>query len=178
MNLKHMLLAALLLASPSFAGVERSGDASVAFTGKGPAGFKLEGKTNEVTIKDHGDKVVFSVPLSTLKTGIDLRDRHMQEKYLEVSKHPEAVLEVLWTSIKLPENGQTVTQTTNGKMTIRGKTKEVPVTYTVKRNGDVYEASGKVPLNLKDYDINIPSYMGVTVKPDIETAVSFSFKKT
>ncbi|QRK07398.1 YceI family protein [Archangium violaceum] len=178
MKLKHALMAAMLLASPSFAGVERSGDATAAFTGKGPAGFKLEGKTNEVVVKDQGDKVVFSVPLATLKTGIDLRDRHMQEKYLEVAKYPEAVLEVLWTAIKLPENGQTVTQTTNGKMTIHGKTKEVPVTYTVKRNGDVYEASGKVPLNLKDYDINIPNYMGVTVKPDIETAVSFSFKKT
>ncbi len=177
MKLKHALMVAMLFASPALAGVERSGDASAMFSGKGPAGFKLEGKTNEVTIKDQGEKVIFTVPLATLKTGIDLRDRHMHEKYLEVAKYPDAVLEVLWSVIKLPENGQTLTQTTNGKMTIHGKTKEVPVTYTVKRNGDVYEASGKVPLNLKDFDINVPNYLGVTVKPDIETAVSFNFKK-
>ena len=43
--------------------------------------------------------------------------------------------------------------------------------------GDTYQVTGTVPLNMKDFDINVPSYLGQTVKPDIETTVSFSCKK-
>ena len=178
MRLKTLLMTVLLLATPSLAGVERTGAANATFTGKGPAGFKLEGKTDQLSIKEEGDKVLFSLPLSTLKTGIDLRDTHMREKYLQVDKYPNLVLEVPWSAIKLPEDGQTATQTVPGKMTLHGQTKDVSVTYTVKRTGDVYETSGKVPLNLKDFGVDIPSYLGVTVKPDIETLTTFSFKKT
>lgn len=177
MRSKILLTLMVLVATPVLADLERSGPASATFSGKGPAGFKLEGKTEEVTLKDDGKTVVISVPLATLKTGIDLRDRHMREKYLEVEKFPHAVLEVLWSAIQLPEEGKTTTQTVPGKMTLHGKTKDVSVTYTLKRTGDAYEASGKLPLNLKDFDIILPNYLGVTVKPDIETLTSFQFKK-
>ena len=178
MRHKSLLLTVLLLATPVLAGVERTGAASATFTGKGPAGFKLEGKTDQLTVQDAGEKVVFTLPLASLKTGIELRDTHMREKYLQVDKYPNAVLEVAWSAIKLPEAGQTVTQTVPGKMTLHGQTKDVSVTYTVKRTGDVYEASGKLPLNFKDYGVDVPNYLGVTVKPDIETLTTFSFKKT
>ena len=178
MRFKTLLMTALLVATPSLAGVERTGDANATFTGKGPAGFKLEGKTDQLTLKDDGQKVTFTLPLATLKTGIDLRDSHMRDKYLEVAKYPDLVLEVPWSAIQLPEDGKTVTQTVPGKLTLHGQTKDVSVTYTVKRVGDVYETSGKMPLNLKAHGVDIPNYMGVTVKPDIETLTTFSFKKT
>src|SRR5438132_5755067 len=102
------LLATLVVALSfsAFAAVSKSGDANVTFSGKGPAGFKIEGKTAELTVKDDGKAVTFVVPLATLKTGIDLRDRHMREKYLETDKYPNAVLEVPWSAIKLPEDGK------------------------------------------------------------------------
>ncbi|MET0403945.1 MAG: YceI family protein [Cystobacter sp.] len=177
MNSKALLTLMMVLATPAFAEVERSGTASATFSGKGPAGFKMEGKTEEVTVKDDGKTVAISVPLTTLKTGIELRDRHMREKYLEVDKFPHAVLEVPWSAIKLPEDGKTTTQTVPGKMSLHGKTRDVSVTYTVKCAGDTYAANGTVPLNLKDFDIILPNYLGVTVKPDIDTATSFQFKK-
>jgi polyisoprenoid-binding protein YceI len=177
MSSKILLTMLVLLSTPVLAQVERSGVASATFSGKGPAGFKLEGKTEEVSLLDDGKKVVISVPLATLKTGIDLRDRHMREKYLEVDKFPNAVLEVLWSVIHLPTDGQTSTQTVPGKMTLHGKTRDVSVTYTLKRVGEAFEASGTLPLNLKDFDIILPNYLGVTVKPDIETLTSFQFKK-
>jgi polyisoprenoid-binding protein YceI len=178
MGIKHWVTMSMLLATPALAGVERTGAATALFNGKGPGGFKLEGKTDELTLKDDGKTVTFTVPLANLKTGIDLRDRHMREKYLQVDQYPNIVLEVPWSEIKLPEPGQSVTQTLKGKLTLHGQTKEVPVEYTVKRNGEVYEAVGKMPLNLKDYGVEVPGYMGVTVKPDIDTTTTFNFKKT
>jgi hypothetical protein len=34
--------------------------------------------------------------------------------------------------------------------------------------------TGHIPLNVKDYDIEVPSYLGVTVQPDIDASASFT----
>ena len=171
------LLVSLLALTAAAAGVERTGDASASFNGRGPAGFKLEGKASEVKLEDDGKVLKVIVPLAGLKTGIDLRDKHMREKYLQVDKYPDAVLEVPWSAVTLPEDGKSVTQKGRGKMTLHGQTKEVPFTYTVQRTGNTYQVTGNTPLNIKEFGIEIPSYLGVTVKPDIETIVSFTAKK-
>jgi polyisoprenoid-binding protein YceI len=175
-----LTLSALLVlpALSALAAVEKKGESSAAFTGKGPAGFKLEGKTQELKLQDDGQVLKVIVPLANLKTGIDLRDRHLREKYLEVQKYPDAVLEVPWASLQLPEDGKSTSGKGKGKMTLHGKTKEVSFSYTVQRSGNTYQVTGNTPLNVKDFDITIPSYMGVTVKPDIETVVSFTATKS
>jgi polyisoprenoid-binding protein YceI len=173
-----LTLTALLAAAPAQAAVEKKGDSSATFNGKGPAGFKLEGKTSDLKLEDDGKVLRIIVPLANMKTGIDLRDRHMREKYLEVEKYPDAVLEVPWSEIKLPEDGQSTTAKGKGKMTLHGKSKDVTFSYTVQRKGNDYQVTGNTPLNIKDFGIDIPSYLGVTVKPDIETIVSFTATKS
>jgi len=173
-----LTLAALLAAAPAQAAVEKKGQSSATFNGKGPAGFKLEGKTSDLKLEDDGKVLRIIVPLANMKTGIDLRDRHMREKYLEVEKYPDAVLEVPWSEIKLPEEGQSTTAKGKGKMTLHGKTKDVTFSYTVQRKGNDYQVTGNTPLNIKEFGIDIPSYLGVTVKPDIETIVSFTATKS
>lgn len=173
-SLPLMLTLAALLALPALAATQKKGDSSATFTGKGPAGFKLEGKTSDLKLEDDGQVLRIIVPLENMKTGIDLRDRHMREKYLEVQKYPNAVLEVPWAEIKLPAEGQSTTAKGKGKMTLHGKTQEVPFTYTIHRKGNEYQVTGNTPLNIKSFGIDIPNYMGITVKPDIETVVSFT----
>ena len=177
--MKHRLgsAVALVLALSSAAGaaVTQTGPAAASFTGKGPAGFKLEGKSDQVLVKQDGTRVAVSVPLATLDTGIEVRNRHMREKYLETDKYPNATLLVERSSIKLPAEGATVQGSGRGEMTLHGKTKPVTFQYVIRRENGVYVAEGRVPLNMKEFDINIPSYLGVTVKPDVETAVTFRF---
>jgi polyisoprenoid-binding protein YceI len=168
-------LAALLLALPLLAAATRvTGEPSAGFHGRGPGGFGLDGKTNQLRVEDDGTTLKITVPLGTLQTGIALRDRHMREKYLQVDKYPDAVLEVPWSGVKLPGDGQTGEGTAPGKMTIHGKSKDVQVKYRIVRAGNRYQVTGNVPVNLKDYDIEAPSYMGLTVQPDIETSASFT----
>ncbi|MBN1209693.1 MAG: YceI family protein [Myxococcaceae bacterium] len=177
MTLKQACAMVVLMALPAWAGVEKLGEASVRFTGSGPAGFRLEGKTQVLSIREEDGAVAFTVPLDTLETGISLRDRHMREKYLEVGKYPEATLVVPWSALRLPAPGQSLSQKVSGMMTLHGQRRPVQISYELKHSGDHYEASGKVPLNMKEFGIQVPSYMGLTVKPDIEAIVSFHFKK-
>ncbi|MFE8599398.1 hypothetical protein [Archangium violaceum] len=65
MRLGHVRVLCLLAALPAMAQVERVGDASARFNGKGPGGFKLEGTTNELSIKDDGQTVTYVVPLAS-----------------------------------------------------------------------------------------------------------------
>src|SRR3954449_1384388 len=67
-------------------------ESGVTFRAAGPAGLTIEGSTADLAVTDEGDNVAVTVPLGNLHTGIEVRDRHMKEKYLEVGKFPEAKL--------------------------------------------------------------------------------------
>jgi polyisoprenoid-binding protein YceI len=174
-SLLPYVAAAVLIATTASGAAKKVGPSQATFTGKGPAGFKLEGKTTELELDDDGTNVTIKVPLAKLDTGIELRNRHMREKYLEVDKYPHATLVAPRSTFKLPADGQTSQGEGKGKMTIHGQTKDVSFKYTLQRKGAQLYGQGQVPLNLKDFNINIPSYLGVTVKPDIETSVTFQF---
>ena len=49
-------------------------DCHVNFLASGPAGMKIEGTTNELTVADQGDNLLITVPLANLTTGIGLRE--------------------------------------------------------------------------------------------------------
>lgn len=172
---RRATLTALLLAFPLLAAATRlTGEPAAGFHGRGPGGFSLEGKTNQLKLEDDGTTLKVTVPLASLTTGIGLRDRHMREKYLQVDKFPDAVLELPWSAVKLPENGQTSEGTAQGKMSLHGKSKDVQVKYRILRTGNSFQVTGNIPLNIKDYDIDVPSYLGVTVQPDIDARASFT----
>ncbi len=171
-------LLTVLLALPLLAATTRvTGEPTAAFQGRGPGGFSLEGKTHQLRIEDDGTTLKIVVPLAGLQTGISLRDRHMREKYLQVEQYPDAVLELPWSAVKLPEDGGTIDATAPGKMTLHGKSHDVQVKYRATRSGNRYQVTGTVPLNITDYGIDVPSYFGVTVQPDVEARASFTAER-
>jgi len=175
---RRVLALALLLALPILAATKISGEPTAGFHGRGPGGFSLEGKTHELKVEDDGSVLKFTVPLAGLQTGIGLRDRHMREKYLQVDKYPDAVLELPWSSVKLPSDGQTSDGTAPGKMTLHGKTQDVQVKYRITRTGNRYQVTGNVPVKITDYGIETPSYLGITVQPDVDVSAIFTAEKT
>jgi len=176
---RQFRLVTLLLALPFLAAATQvTGEATVGFRGRGPGGFSLEGKSHQLRIEDDGTRLRVVVPLAGLQTGIALRDRHMREKYLQVEKYPEAVLELPWSGVKLPADGQTAEGAAPGKMTIHGQTRDVQVKYRITRTGNRYQVSGNVPLKITDYGIEQPSYFGISVQPDIETSATFAAERT
>lgn len=101
------------------------------------------------------------VDLKTLKTGVELRDRHTQ-KYLETDKFPEALL------ISAKGKGGKGT----GKINIRGIEKDVSGVYKVE--GGLLKA--KFKLKLSDFGIEDISYMGVGVEDEVTLSVIVPIK--
>ncbi|HEX7673251.1 MAG TPA: YceI family protein [Bdellovibrio sp.] len=92
------------------------------------------------------------VNLKSLKTGVELRDKHTQ-KHLETEKYPEAVL------ISASGKGGKG----KGKLKIRGIEKDVEGTYKV--DGQNLIADFKV--NIAEYGIKDINYMGVGVEDEV-----------
>jgi polyisoprenoid-binding protein YceI len=160
------------------AALNRQGDAKVSFTGKGTVGFSMVGTTDKLDLKDDGKDITFVVPLETLSTGIELRDRHMKEKYLQVKEFPTATLVVPRAQVQWPAEGEVKEGTATGRFTLHGVTREVPVKYKAVRSGGVHTVTSTMLVNFKDYGVSVPSYLGVTVKPDVAVDVAFQAQET
>jgi polyisoprenoid-binding protein YceI len=169
-------LAAVTLSTTAF-GWSKAGDSSATFSGKGPAGFKIEGKTKAVEVKDEGGKLSVIVGLKDLDTGIELRNKHMRDKYLEVEKFPDARLDVAADALKVPGDGESVESTAKGTFSLHGKTKDVSFKYKAQCKAGACDIDGTADINFNDFGVNVPSYMGITVKPDITVRAQFQVKK-
>lgn len=176
-SLRAVLTSAVLLAGVALAGWTKTGDGVAWFKGVGPAGFKIEGKTRSVDVKDDGKTLTVVVGLKDLETGIDLRDKHMRDKYLEVEKFPEATLAIAHDEIKWPDDGKSGEGSGKGTFSVHGKSKEISFKYKITNSGGTFAIEGEAPVNFKEHDVNVPSYMGITVKPDITVFAKFNAKK-
>lgn len=101
------------------------------------------------------------VDLTTVKTGIGLRDKHTKDK-LEVDKFPHAKL------IKATgKNGKG-----RAKIEVHGKTQDVEGTYKIV--GNMLHA--EFPVHLTNFDIKNIRYMSVGVKDQAMVSVKIPLK--
>jgi polyisoprenoid-binding protein YceI len=146
--------------------------ASAGFAGNGPAGFTIEGTTDSVFVSDDFTAFTVTVGLASMKTGISLRDQHMREKYLHVDRFPNAVLVVGRDAIALPDDG-TREATASGSMTIHGVTRQQAFSFRATCVKAVCDVDGKASLNFNDFGVAVPSYLGITVKPNVTVSARF-----
>jgi Uncharacterized conserved protein len=97
------------------------------------------------------------VSLKNLKTGLDTRDKHMKDKYLEVNKFPDATL------VSAKGSGGKA----SGIMRIRGTEKPVSGTYKISGNN----VDGEFKLKLSDFGIADVNYKGVGVEDEVTVHV-------
>jgi len=166
------IVAGLLFPLAASAKLANPANSEVTFTAAGPAGMKIVGTENELKVSDNGPSVVVTAPLQTLKTGISLRDEHVR-KALETNQFPTSELEVQHSALKAPKAGETITADATGSLKLHGVTKPTPFHYTATRDGNKIKVTATSHINTNDFGIKIPSYLGITVKPDVDIAVKF-----
>ncbi len=118
-----------------------------------------------------------TVNLDKLNTGIELRDKHMKEKYLETQKFPQS--ELTLTSLTLPDSATgekfEVSQVPfQGKLLLHGITKPVAGVVNIKKVGSVADLAFDFKFPLNDFGIETPSFMGIKVTDDVQVTVSLN----
>jgi polyisoprenoid-binding protein YceI len=169
---RWFVLVGFLCASAALASWTKQGESSSAFKATGPAGFKIVGATRSVDVSDDGKVFKVTVKLAEIDTDNGVRNKHMLED-LEATQYPTCALSVPSESIKEGVSDATAT----GTFAMHGKTKEVPFKYTTKCTAGVCDVEGSADLNLKDFDIKVRSYLGITVKPEVTVSTRFQIKK-
>jgi polyisoprenoid-binding protein YceI len=148
-------------------------EAKVSFTAAGPVGLKIEGKTSDLNVAEKDGNVVIDVPLANLTTGIDLRDHHMRDKYLETGKFPSATLTVARAALQTPALGASLQADVPATVSIHGQTKPVTVHYSATGEAGGFFIDGAFHVKMNEFGIAVPNYASVTVKPDVDVKASF-----
>src|SRR5258708_14123601 len=158
------LLTSLLVASSVVQGalaLQREGDVTV--LAHGPAGLRIVGTCKDVSHEDAPSALLFKVALAPIDTGIGLRNRHLRES-LEVDKFPDATLRVMRADLKFPKEGSPVESQVTGELTLHGRSRPVPVHYPAEqRPGGPPRLARSLELDMRDFQIVPPSYLGVAV---------------
>jgi polyisoprenoid-binding protein YceI len=161
----------LVASAPTAFALGRASDASVTVLAHGPAGLRVDGKSRELSVEDDGTTLTFKVPLAPIDTGIGLRNRHMRES-LEAERFPVALLRVPKAEIAFPRDGAPTQGTVRGELTLHGQSHPALVRYQASRDGTgKVRVHGSLHLDLRDFAVNRPSYLGVTVAPEVEITV-------
>jgi polyisoprenoid-binding protein YceI len=168
---RSLFLTVTLVAAAASAGWSQQGEGNASFLSRGPAGLKIVGSTRSVEVKDDGKELTVAVKVIDLDTDNSLRNRHMLED-IEAAKFPLATLTVPTATVK---EGADVEA--KGTFTLHGKTREAPFRYTLKCNGALCDVEGSLELSLKDFEIKVRSYLGITVKDEVSVAIKFQLKK-
>ena len=117
-----------------------------------------------------------AVDLRTLDTGIGLRNEHLRENYLEVTKGPGfdtatlSEIDLKGFNPDAPAGKGSFT----GALTLHGVTKPVTGAVDVRQSGAGLRVKAAFPVNLADYSIRKPRYLGVGVKDTVTVEGAFA----
>jgi polyisoprenoid-binding protein YceI len=165
-------LLALPLAVSAAATLHTVGESTVKFEAVGPAGLKINGESSGVKTVEDAGKVKITAPTTGFHTGIGLRDKHLRD-YLESEKQPEAVLVVERSKITLPASGK-ADGSVVAALTLHGVTKPAKVAYHIARGASDYRVEGEFEVNILDYQIKKPCYLGVCVGDVVKVSAAFN----
>lgn len=160
------VLAMVTFSLVAAAKLNKTGSGQAGFKATGPGGLNIDGKTSEVDVADDGTNVTVTVKLTSIDTGMSLRDKHTKED-LEADKFPTASIKVARSALKFGGEGDA-----KGQMTIHGTTKDVSFHYV--HSGDNVKGSTRV--NVSDFGVKPRSYLGISIKNEVEVYANFPAK--
>ncbi|MBC7690241.1 MAG: YceI family protein [Methylotenera sp.] len=146
-----------------------------------PSALKIHGVGTGVSgeIKATGNlmKGKFLFKPETLDTGLKLRNEHMKKKYLETDKFPDAVL--VLDELTIPKSATDTVQTAEnvpfkGHLTLHGVEKPVQGTALINFSKSKFDGDASFSVKTSDFQINTPSFAGVTMGEDVQVKVSFT----
>ncbi len=136
-----------------------------------PSFIKIKGESTALAHKvvNEADKAyeLLELELTSLNTGIDLRDEHMKEKYLRVKEHPKAVIKIVKGEKSLFDfSGK---KEFSALLTLHGQTK--PLTLLATKDGS--QITSDFEIKLSDYGIEIPEWSGIKVADTVKVRTTF-----
>jgi polyisoprenoid-binding protein YceI len=168
-----LLIGALAWPVPARAGERSLANARVRFTASVSNGPKIVGTGTDLRFESKGGLLIFRVPLSAVTTRKEARDRQMRDRYLEADTHPTVELQMAREALTIPKHDGVFEGDASASLKLHGKSRQTSVHYSVERRGESLKVSGSFRVDLRAHGIDIPSYRGITVRPEVDVEVAF-----
>jgi len=147
-----------------------------------PSAIKIRGKSqnlkSQLQWKEKQLNGNFVFDLNSLDTGIELRTNHMKEQYLETGKFKNAELTlkpVALTQDICKESVQLEKIPFEGTLKLHGEEKPVKGEFDIKADKGQGISKVRFDLNITEYKIDIPVYMGIKVADKVENTVELEW---
>ena len=136
-----------------------------------------------------GLKAMFELDLTSMTTGIGLRDQHMRDNFLETGKYPKAILtinKVTKASDKMLMDQKPIKLNAEGTLDLHGVKKPVQLKYVTvtyfkeskatkgKLPGDLLIINGGFSLKLPDHKIKVPQAIFLKLDKTIKVNVDLT----
>ena len=116
------------------------------------------------------------VDLVPLDTGIELRNNHLRETYLEVARGERfrhAALTGIELAVPLPPDAARHKTPFSGTLSLHGVERAIAGKAELSRRGGRLRVEAAFSLSLKVFDIPPPRYLGVGVRDEVGILVTF-----
>ncbi|NBC27784.1 MAG: YceI family protein [Bacteroidetes bacterium] len=153
-------------------------DGYVEFVSTAPL-LEFKGKSNHLTgmIDLEENLVDFYVDLTTLDTGINLRNNHMRDSYLETDDYPFAEFTGSLVSPYDPQKGGKQEVVAAGKFKIHGVEREIEIPGMLEKTADGLHLKASWTLLLEDYDIRRPQVVFYELAQEQDVSISITLKR-
>lgn len=157
-------------------------DTSVEFLAIGnPSAIKIKGEKakvqGEISLLHNVLNSKLKIDLNEFATGIEMRDEHMKENYLETNKGENRFAYLSVVDLSIPtaywQSGKELNTDFQGKLTLHGVTKDVSgkIYFPPFIKGKELLTNSQFNIKLTDFNIQIPSFVGITVAEDVKIDV-------
>lgn len=173
----------LVFSVSAFAGSVSVTNGKVEFLAIGkPSAIKIRGKGEKLESKMQvaGKTLTgqFIFDLSSLDTGIDTRNEHMKEKYLETGKFKTS--ELTLKSLALgkdicKEDAKIEKSPFEGTLKLHGVEKPVTGEFDVTASKGAGHSQVRFSISITDFNIDIPTYMGIKVTDKVENTIELDW---
>ena len=186
MRTRHLLIPALVVASAAVVHADTQtfnlSRARIIFTSEAPL-ETINGRSSQASGSVQVDPAnlaattgTITVPVSSLRTGIELRDQHLRgDDWLDAGQHPNATFEIksVSSASRLQANQDTNLQV-NGKFTIHGVTRDVRARVRIKWDGSRrLQGRAQFTVRLDQHGVEIPSIVQAKVSNEIKVRIDF-----
>jgi polyisoprenoid-binding protein YceI len=122
-------------------------------------------------------ELYFEVPLTTIDTGIGLRNRHMRDNYLHTDQFPLAIYTGKLSRYE-KQNDSTYDVLVEGKMKMHGEENPISAHGTVIHSDKGLRVTALFAIKLTDFKIKIPQLMFMKISETIRLEVDFHLLQT
>lgn len=146
-----------------------------------PSAIKIKGEKAKVDgvvqIENNKLQAVLKVDLNSFETGMEMRDEHMKENYLQTNKPENKFAQLEIQNLNIPseywKNNKELNLDFSGDLTLHGVKKSIigKILLSPYREKFPVNTISELKVKLSDYKIDIPSFAGITVAEDVNITV-------